>query len=79
MESGAASIALKRMMKKNIIVSTVMITVLSACGAPEPVPAEAIKYCLDTGGIPNYRSNPVIVEFVCMKPKAPKKAKTMTK
>lgn len=60
-------------MKKALSIFIMSVTVfLSACGAPEPVPAEAVKYCLDTGGIPNYRSNPMIVEFVCMKPKKAK-------
>ena len=63
------------MKKPFLILAIAMLLFLAACKAPEPVPAEAVKFCLDTGGIPNYRSNPVIVEFVCMKPKPPKTKK----
>ena len=42
------------------------------CGEPSAVPDKAIKSCIEANGTPQYRSNPFVIEFNCIKPKPPK-------
>ena len=60
---------MKRLTKTRLNKTTLLAVILTAglvgCGSGNPVPADAVKICLEAGGTPAYYSNCCQTTFDC--------------